>query len=96
MTPAQAHVLATITRLTVDGVSPSYRDLAKALDIHSLQAIHAMLHRLRALGLVDFEDGRKRTLRVVGAEMLRGMNRVELRRLRTQINTKLREMQADA
>lgn len=96
MTPAQAKVIATISRLTVDGVSPSYRDLAKALDIRSLQAIHAMLHRLRALGLVDFEDGRRRTLRVIGSGLLHGMSMTELRRLRSSIDAKLREMREDA
>lgn len=96
MTPTQAEVIATIRRLTVDGVSPSYRQLAAELGISSTQAIHAMLHRLRALGLVDFDDGRKRTLRVIEPDPLAGMNIVELRRLRTKINAKLREMTEDA
>ncbi len=46
------------------GIPPTVRELAKALGISSTAA-HYRLTRLREHGLVEWEEGKSRTLRIV-------------------------------
>jgi Mn-dependent DtxR family transcriptional regulator len=67
LTQPQRVALKTIIRF-VDrhGYSPSVREVADLLDV-SVNAAHKMLGRLRNGGWVDWEDGQRRTLRVLAA-----------------------------
>jgi SOS-response transcriptional repressor LexA len=47
------------------GYAPSYREIAKALDISSLHTVHRALVTLRERGMVEFKDRYPRTLRVL-------------------------------
>lgn len=64
-TARQAAALDAIRRLTVNGVPPSYDELAAELGLSGRSQVHYTLHRLKERGLVDFEYGRTRSLRVV-------------------------------
>ncbi len=46
------------------GIVPTFRDLGKMLDISHTTARRKVLI-LRSLGLVDYEDGKPRTLQIV-------------------------------
>lgn len=67
MTPTkrQTQVLAAVMFLTDDrGFPPTIREVAARLKTLPSN-VHQILARLRASGLVDWEDGKLRTLRVV-------------------------------
>lgn len=68
LTQRQSEVLDAIVRLTNSaGHAPTTRELAAELGIRS-SAVHGYLTRLRALGMVDWAEGKARTLRVIDAE----------------------------
>jgi DNA-binding IscR family transcriptional regulator len=67
MTPTQrqTQVLDAILFLADDrGFPPTIREVAARLKTLPSN-VHQILSRLRAIGLVDWEDGKLRTLRVV-------------------------------
>lgn len=68
MTREQAATLAAIRKLTVDGVSPSYVEIALELGLSpkSKDVVRRRLLRLRGLGLVTFEPHLARSIRLVG------------------------------
>jgi repressor LexA len=49
-----------------NGFAPTVRDLCQATGRTSTSTIHAHLQRLRRAGVVDWAEGRQRTLRVCG------------------------------
>lgn len=63
-TPQQARVLHAIRKLTVDGVSPSYRELAVELKL-GLGNVHQLVARLKDKGLVSHEPDRRRTIQII-------------------------------
>lgn len=68
LTQRQEEVLDTLRRLIdTSGHPPTTRELAAELGIRS-SAVHGYLTRLRALGMVDWAEGKARTLRVIDAE----------------------------
>lgn len=86
-TKAQARVLAAIRDMTRDGVPPSYQELGEVL-AKSRSQIHYALARMKDRGLVDFEYGRSRSIRIIepveidlsemtGADLVRLRGRVE-------------------
>lgn len=65
MTPTQAKMLAAIRDHTVDGVPPNYDQLASAMGWVSRGNVVRILALMRADGLVDWERGRTRSLRIL-------------------------------
>lgn len=49
------------------GYAPSVQDLLDRLGLRSRASVQASLTRLQAAGIVDWDQGRARTLRVVDA-----------------------------
>lgn len=47
------------------GHAPTYREIAEAMDMKSTQTVSAALHRLGKAGLVEWEPGHSRTLRLI-------------------------------
>ena len=47
------------------GYSPVVRDISAALGV-STSTVHYHMHRLRRKGLIAFENGKPRTVRLVG------------------------------
>lgn len=47
------------------GYAPTYRELCKLTGIGSTCTIYAHLRRLRNTGLITFEEGKPRTIRIV-------------------------------
>lgn len=45
-----------------NGHSPSYRDIAKAMDYHSLSTVSKYLNLLRRQGKIQWKDGAARTI----------------------------------
>ena len=91
-TGAHAETLEAIQRLTVNNVPPSFRELADDLGLRSLSNLHVRLNRMKERGLIAFEFGRARTLRVVEPAQpvdLKSMTGVELVALRGRIEAEL-------
>lgn len=79
--------LEAIRRLTVNAVPPSYTELGLALGVASRGQINRMLRQMRDRGLVDFEDGRARSLRIVGElSAMRDRSTAELLKIRENID----------
>lgn len=92
-TQRQAEMLAAIRRLTVDGVPPSLEALGSAVGLQSRGNVHGLLARMRARGLVAWEPGRARTIRIV-EDTWSGLDRLstaELTALRIRIDVLLTE-----
>jgi Mn-dependent DtxR family transcriptional regulator len=86
--PTAEHVryLKAIRDLTHEGVPPTLRQIGAEVNASPGQVCN-MLHRMRERGLIDFEDGRSRTLRIVGeVEALEDRPTSELRNLRARID----------
>lgn len=67
LTRRQALVLAYIAAFTaVRGYAPTLREIGKGLGIVSVAAVAQHLGYLRAKGRLTWEEGRQRTLRVLG------------------------------
>lgn len=64
---AQRATLEAVERLiaAASGVSPSFREIARARGVKSLQGVSELLRKLRAKGFVTFDDRRPRSLRVL-------------------------------
>lgn len=56
--------LAALRKLTVDGVPPTYDQVARELGIVSRSGVHARLTALREAGLVRWEPSRQGSLRI--------------------------------
>lgn len=85
-TVKMARCLEAIRRLTTPaGVPPSYSELAAALGYAGAPQICNLLRDMKARGLVDFEPGRARSLRIVaqgpGREDLARLGDEDLRRV---------------
>ncbi len=65
MTPTERRLCDAIERLTVNGVSPSYDELAQALGLASKSGINRMVTALVAQGAVTSTPAVARSLRVV-------------------------------
>ncbi len=63
-TPPMARCLTAIRKLTIDGVPPSIAELRAELGYASKGTVCTLLQEMKARGLVDFERGRSRTLRI--------------------------------
>lgn len=50
---------------TRTGVSPTVRDIREGLDIASNNTVHYHLTRLRAAGVIDWETGKARTIKIL-------------------------------
>lgn len=70
-TPQMAKVLEAIRRLTVDGAPPSVTELACDLGYRSRSGLHNLLVEMQGRGLIDWEPGRARTLRILEARICR-------------------------
>jgi len=93
MPPTNKHLryLEAIRRLTRDGVPPTYLQIGAEVG-SSAGNVCTTLHRMRERGLIDFEDGRPRSLRIVGeVETILGLPTSELRRIRDLITNELRD-----
>lgn len=66
MTPRMRECLDAIRRLTVDGVPPSYEELAAELGIASKSNVTRLIHQLRRDGFVTFNAHRARSVEIVG------------------------------
>ncbi len=64
-TPRQKDVLSAIVKLTEPGHAPSLRELCSELAISSPNGIECHLKILKRKGLVAWEPGKSRTLRLV-------------------------------
>lgn len=90
MTPTRAQKLALDAIQTLTdaggGVPPSYSEIGNVLGMRSRSQVHSLLHRMRDLGLVQFEDDRRRTVRVTSdVERLSRRPTADLLQMRTQI-----------
>ncbi len=66
--PRQKELLTVLRQyLATHGFSPTVREICAALNIGSTNAVSDILRALRKKGLVDWEDGHARTLRLVPA-----------------------------
>lgn len=91
-TKEQARTLEAIRALSVDGVSPSYRELMAELGHKSVSRIHVLLSGLKDRGLVAFDYNRPRSMRIiepVQAIDLKALSKEQLTTLRTRIETEL-------
>ena len=52
--------------ISKNGYSPSVRDIGASVGISSAGSMKYRLHKLREKGLITFDDGKPRTIRVVG------------------------------
>lgn len=57
--------LDAIRRLTVGRVPPSYLELQADLGLSSKSAVHRLLNTMKDRGLIEFEYGRHRSIRIV-------------------------------
>lgn len=64
-TPLMKRCVAAIEDLTVDGVAPSYEELAAALGMKGKGHLSALLTSMRERGLVDWLPRRARTIHVL-------------------------------
>ncbi len=68
LTTRQREVLRTIATFSAEhGYAPTTRELMALLDIHSENGVHDHLRRFRRQGLVTWELGKNRTLRLTAA-----------------------------
>lgn len=94
-TQAQSRVLDAIRKLSRGGKGPSLAEIGGELGIKSQGHLHALLHGMRDRGLITFQDGKARTIRIVGE--LAGLHErstEELLTLRTNIEQILIERSA--
>lgn len=92
MTPPQKRVLNAIADLTSEGVSPTYRAVARKAGL-GVGNVYRIVDILQADGLVMKMQGRARTLRVVGhfdPIAVASMSHADLLALRDLIDARLR------
>lgn len=67
-TKRQMAVLKAVAKwIASHGYPPTFREVARSMDIHTSDVFQKLV-RLRRDGVVDWEDGKCRTLRIVGGE----------------------------
>jgi len=52
------------------GISPSVREICQDLSISSTSTVHSDLHSMVENGLIEMDNGRNRTIRLVGSSMV--------------------------
>ena len=66
MTERQAQLLQVIDHyIALHGYSPSTGELQELLGLDSTSTVHWHLKKLRDLGAIDFQTGKRRTIRVL-------------------------------
>lgn len=66
LTGRQLQIIAAIEDLTdARGYPPNLREVAAHIGASAVSGLHYQLSRLRALGVVAWQDGQPRTLRVL-------------------------------
>lgn len=65
MTPRMQQAVDAIRRLTVDGVSPSYSELAAELGLTTKSGAFRIVQLLRKRGLVTVTDGARRSIKLL-------------------------------
>lgn len=65
MTPCMKQALDAIRRLTVDGVSPTYRDLQAELGLASVSGVHRLVHSLIRAGALRQPGHGYRSIEIV-------------------------------
>lgn len=65
MTPRERQCLAAISALTVDGVSPTYREIADAMGLKSKSNVHRFVSDLVRQGYISRRPHRENSLRVI-------------------------------
>jgi len=72
MTPSQHACLTAIRDLTVDGVAPTFQELADHLGHASKSYVHHLVNALEEQGYVRYPLGRRsrRNMEIVGAPVL--------------------------
>jgi SOS-response transcriptional repressor LexA len=101
-TPLMAKVLDVIRAHTdAQGVPPTYRTILREAGIGSSGQLHSLLTRMRARGLVDWQAGRARSLKVLAPRRtadpwsdLARLPTTDLRMLRTRIDVLIEERAA--
>lgn len=65
LSDVQVRVIEAIERYFLEhGIAPEYRDIMKTAGIKSHGSLMASLYALRRYGIVDWQDGKSRTIRV--------------------------------
>lgn len=65
MTPQQSRCLASILALTVNGVSPTIREIQASMGLSSTSRAYALVESLKDDGLISFQRSRKRSIVVL-------------------------------
>jgi SOS-response transcriptional repressor LexA len=86
LTPRMALCLKAIRELTVDGVPPSYDQLAFEMGLTAKSGVHRVVHKLVERGFIAFDSGRYRSMRIVDD----GPKREDLDRLSTRTLLKVK------
>lgn len=86
-TPRMAKCLDLIESLTVNNVPPSLDDLREGLGLSSRGPVHHLLSRMKDRGMVEWEPGRARTLRITRPDVdLGAMTTAQLMTLSDRID----------
>lgn len=65
MTPAQGRVLDFIRRFMLQNpYPPTFREIADGLGYGSVSTVYVLCSKLRALGRIEWEEGKPRTMRI--------------------------------
>lgn len=67
MSPTQRKIIDAILRHIADrGVPPSVAEIAGDVGMYSTSSAHYQLCKMRKDGIITFEDGKVRTIRILG------------------------------
>lgn len=69
LTPQMAACVAAIRKLTAEGVPPSYDELAAEMGLAAKSNIHRIVRSLHKRGLLEFDPGHQRSLRLVEEDL---------------------------
>jgi len=64
MTPRQRDCLQAIREMTVDGIPPTYRQLAERLGLSAVSRVHRLVHGLAERGYISLHPARKQTIQL--------------------------------
>ncbi len=92
LTKQQNAMLRAIKDLTVDGVSPSYDELAVHLRLHSKGAVAYLLTILKQKGRIAWEPNRARSIRVLDVGEAAGETDMSIPRLAAIIEDAARQL----
>jgi SOS-response transcriptional repressor LexA len=82
MTPVQRDTLQVIsTYIAEHGCSPSYEDIRIGLGIKSKGRVHAIAAEMKRRGLIDFDHGHSRSIRILDPNDTPDLVAVRLRAL---------------